>query len=74
MHESLTAADDGFRLRIDIFELALRLELRDNETLDYRLQQVKHDYAALLESHAMEKDSEMLMLIGRLNQKQWTKL
>ncbi|MBL0017181.1 MAG: hypothetical protein IPP17_12300 [Bacteroidetes bacterium] len=72
MHESLTAADDGFRLRIDIFELALRLELRDNETLDYRLQQVKHDYAALLESHAMEKDSEMLMLIGRLNQKQWT--
>jgi hypothetical protein len=72
MHDSLTAADDGFRLRIDIFELALRLELRDNETLDYRLQQVKHDYAALLESHAMEKDSEMLMLIGRLNQKQWT--
>ncbi len=71
LHESLTAADDGFRLRIDIFELALRLELRDNETLDYRLQQVRHDYAALLASHAMEKDSEMLDLIGKLNQKQW---
>lgn len=68
MHESLQAADEGLKLRVDIFELALRLELGDYETLDYRYQQIRSDYAELLASKTMEKDSEMLRLIGRLNQ------
>lgn len=68
LNEALQAADEGVRLRIDIFELALRLELEDDDTLLYRLQQVKGDYAALLESHTMEKDGEMLGLIERISQ------
>lgn len=67
MHEALQVADEGFRLRIDIFELALRLDLRDHDTLAYRLVQVRHDYAALLASEAMTKDSEMLNIIARIN-------
>lgn len=67
MHEALQVADEGFRLRIDIFELALRLDLRDHDTLEYRLQQVRHDYATLLNSEAMVKDSAMLNLIARIN-------
>lgn len=67
MHEALQVADEGFRLRIDIFEMALRLDLRDHDTLEYRLQQVRHDYAALLSSEAMVKDSAMLNLIARIN-------
>lgn len=68
LHEALQNADQGLRLRIDIFELALRLDLNDYETLEYRLQQCKNDHAALLEAHTMEKDSAMLHLIGRMSQ------
>jgi hypothetical protein len=70
IHEAFQSADEGFRLRIDIFELALRLELEEMETLEYRLLQCKNDYAQLLLLPAMEKDNAMLLLIGRLNQRQ----
>jgi hypothetical protein len=70
LHESFHAADEGLRLRIDTFELALRLELKENETLQYRLQQCRNDYANLLTSPSLEKDREMLNLIGRLNENQ----
>jgi hypothetical protein len=70
LHESLQVADEGLRLRIDIFELALRLELKEYETLEYRLQQCRNDYATLLASPSMEKDREMLGLIARINQRQ----
>lgn len=63
LQDAFQGTDDGFRFRIDIFELALRFELEEIETLEYRIQQVRHDYAEILENPGMEKDAEMLRLI-----------
>jgi hypothetical protein len=68
LHDSYLATDEGVRLRIEILELAIRLEIKDFETLEYRLQQCKNDYAALLASKTMEKEGRMLRLISQLNQ------
>jgi tetratricopeptide (TPR) repeat protein len=70
LKDAEAATDEGFRFRIDIFELALRLELKENETLEYRLPQFRHDYRDFLESPMYEKDRRMVDLIARLNQAQ----
>jgi hypothetical protein len=68
LHESFPGTDEGFKLRIEILELAIRLELREYETLVYRLTQCKNDYAELLHAQAMEKEQQMLHLIEALNE------
>ncbi len=67
LHDCLQSADPGLKLRIEVFEMALRLELREYETLEYRLQQCKHDFAELLETSSMEKEGSMLGMIEKIN-------
>ena len=63
LQEAFAGTDEGFRFRITIFELALRFDLEEIETLEYRIQQVRQDYADLLENESMEKDAQMLDFI-----------
>jgi hypothetical protein len=74
MHENFPSTDEGFRLRIEILELAIRLELEEYETLEYRLQQCRHDYATIFKSDLMPKEGKMVEFIARLNQSQFGKV
>lgn len=65
--DAYTSADLEFHFRVDIFELALRLESDDFETLEYRLGQFKNDYEDLMQSKAHSKDSQLVHLIDRMN-------
>ena len=62
------SADPEFHFRVDIFELALRLENGDFETLEYRLGQFGSDHRELLESSDHKKDAALVGLIRRMNE------
>lgn len=68
LQDGYQSTDLGFRFRIDIFELALRYQLRDYETFIYRLNQFWHDYEELLESPELEKDRVLVQLIAKMNE------
>ncbi|MEM0998986.1 MAG: hypothetical protein AAGN35_18145 [Bacteroidota bacterium] len=63
-----SSADPEFHFRVDIFELALRLESGDFETLEYRLGQFNNDYRDLLPDSNYRKDAALVRLIERLNE------
>lgn len=67
-HDTWQGSDLGFRFRVDIFELALRLEIRDYETLQYRLGQFRNDYSEMLENETYAKDRGLVDFIDRMNE------
>ncbi len=68
LQDGYQSTDLGFRFRIDIFELALRYQLRDYETFVYRINQFWQDYEELLLSPDLEKDKALVELIARMNE------
>jgi hypothetical protein len=68
LHEAFRAADEGLRLRITIFEFALRLQLHEHDILQYRMQQCRNDFSTFLQAPSMQKDREMLGLLERCNE------
>lgn len=68
LQDAFATTEQGFHFRLDIFELALRYELRDYETLQYRIAQFRNDYLDLMQDAAYEKDAKMVNLIDRMNE------
>ena len=66
--DAYQSTDPGFRFRIEIFELALRYQLRDYETFLYRHNQFQQDYEELLSSPEFEKDRVLVGLIAKMNE------
>lgn len=65
--DAFATTDEGFRLRVELMELALRLESADHETLEYRLAQCKGDHAQLLTNNEMQKEGAFLALVERMH-------
>ena len=66
--DAYQSTDPGFRFRVEIFELALRYQLSDYETFEYRHNQFLQDYEELLASPEFEKDLALIQLIARMNE------
>lgn len=66
LSDGYTTADQAFKLKVEICELMITFEAGDRETLDYRLKQVKKDYAGLKEEKALERDFEVIDILAKL--------
>ena len=73
LSDALHAADESLRLRIEIFEFALRLDLKEYETLAYRIPQCKHDHADLLAASTIDKEAAMLHILESINNSHYIK-
>jgi hypothetical protein len=70
VHDSYTSTDDEFKFKVSIVELIIRFELNDFDFLEYRIDQLKKDYAALFakEENAREKDFVEIILAMMVTQ------
>ncbi len=64
-------ADQGLKLRVEIFELIIRFQMAENEVLSQRLGQVRKDYGNLLETEPHWRDLAFWELLESLNNWQY---
>lgn len=67
LHDSFKTNDDAFKFKIAVFELILRFEVDDFETVEKRMDQVRKDYAELLEHPGFGREKELMSLIVAMN-------
>jgi len=68
LQDGYQTTDEGFRFRIDIFEMALRYLTRDYETFQYRIKQLRGDYSGFLQQEDYEKDRVFLDILEAMNE------
>lgn len=66
MLDGYSAAAPEFRLKVEVFELLLRFQLKDMETLLRRMGQIRRDYRSLLGQPGYLRDRDLLKLIRKL--------
>lgn len=66
MEEGYTNLDVNLRMKITIAELIIRYELKDEEFLEKRIEQVKKEFAVQLKTREGKRHQEMLTLLGEL--------
>jgi len=64
VHGGYKNTDDTFKFKVSIAELMMRFELKDFDFLEYRIDQLKKDYADLFDNpeHAREKEFVEIIL------------
>ncbi len=68
INDSYEKADKSFKLKIEVCELIITFESSDNETLQYRLAQVKKAFASLKSEPQFKRDFEIIQLIEDMSQ------
>lgn len=68
IQEAFVSADPSLKLKISVFEMAVRYLQNEPETLEYRVNQTRKDFADLLAQPDYAKESAMLQLIQHMNQ------
>jgi hypothetical protein len=63
LHDGYKSTDDAFKFKVSIVELMIRFELNDFDFLDYRIDQMKKDYAALLNKKENAREKEFIEII-----------
>ncbi len=64
MEEGYTNLDVSLRMKITVAELIIRYELKDEEFLEKRIEQVKKEFSAQLKTREGKRHQEMLSLLG----------
>jgi hypothetical protein len=67
INDSYEKADKSFKLKIEVCELIITFESGDNETLQYRLAQVKKAFASLKNEAQFKRDFEIIQLIEEMS-------
>ena len=62
-HNGYVSTDDAFKFKVSIVELIIRFELTDFDFLEYRIAQLKKDYANLLEKEENTREKEFMEII-----------
>lgn len=62
-HESYENTDDAFKFKVAIAELIIRFELKDFDFLEYRIAQMKKDYAILFSNEENSREEEFVEII-----------
>jgi hypothetical protein len=63
MEEGYQNLDVNLRMKITVAELIIRYELKDEEFLEKRIEQVKKEFAAQLKTREGKRHQEMLLLL-----------
>ncbi len=66
IHDGFKNFEAAFKLQVGIYELMLRLELGDQETLKRRLEKVRKEFESLLSSEGYERDLDMVNLLEKM--------
>ncbi|MCB9232272.1 MAG: hypothetical protein H6581_11445 [Bacteroidia bacterium] len=64
--DSYQSISASMRMKIEIFELMVRFDLKDFDTIEYRLNQMRQDFGELLQDKAFYGDNELLNLISEM--------
>lgn len=65
--DSYKKTDDGLKLKIAVCELMIRYELKEIDTITYRLVQMKNDFKDLLKEDNYSREKNMLTMIELLS-------
>lgn len=68
LEDAFGLSDPALRLRVELFEMALRLDLDQQENLDYRLPQLRQDYEDLFEADEYKNEKGLWEIIVSINQ------
>ena len=63
LHDSFQTNDDSFKFKIATYELILRFEVDDFETIEKRIDQVRKDFAELIQLPENSRDRELISLL-----------
>lgn len=61
--EIFNSADEYLRLKVEIAELIIRLEMDDNDIIQYRIQQIHRSYKKLLQDDVVKREKYVLQLL-----------
>ncbi len=65
--DGYTNADKSFKLKTEVGELIITFESADTDTLDYRIEQMKKSFSALLKQPQFKRDFAVIQLIQDMN-------
>ena len=64
--DAITNFDEGFRLKLAVFELMIRFELKDFDYLEHKTERIKKDFKNILKKPEYKKQVMMINVISKM--------